>query len=145
MTDVLVKIFRCNKEANLPAYGTGGAVGIDLQTMVDIDLEFSQTTRIPTGIVLGLPDNYEAVLRPRSSTSGKGLVIHLGTVDPDYRGEVVLNVTCISGRGFFAMHGDRIAQMVIGPICRVKLEEVKSLAELGTTARGDKGFGSTGR
>lgn len=146
---VRVKICRVNKLANLPAYATEGAVGLDLQTMERIWMRSGRSRRVSTGVAIALPVGYEAQIRPRSSVSGKGLIVNLGTVDADYRGELMLNITYVGPPGeedypYEAEVGQRIAQLVIVPVPRVLFDEVDSVEELGSTARGDNGFGSTG-
>ena len=149
MSEVVVKICRINPNARLPVYATKGSVALDVQTMIDFTLYPGQSKRVPTGIAIALPDEYECQLRPRSSGSGKGLLVHLGTVDTDYRGELMLNLTYIAEEGcfpppFVAKAEERIGQMVVTPVPRVVWEEVDSLAALGETERGAAGFGSTG-
>lgn len=145
-SEVRVKIFRCNPLAKLPAYATAGSVGLDLQTMEDVSLHPGESVRLPTGIMLELPTGYEAQVRPRSSVSGKGVLVNLGTVDSDFRGQVLLNVTFIGNpeHRFEATVGSRLAQLVIMPVPRVVFDEVSMAEELGVTERGAAGFGSSG-
>ena len=100
---------------------------------------------IPTGFMLAVPDGYEAQIRPRSGlalTHGIVLPNSPGTIDADYRGELRVILGNIGQQDFTVQRGDRIAQLVIAPVVRAEWEEVSSLDE---TARGDGGFGSTGR
>lgn len=145
MTDLPVKMCRVNKAAKLPSYATEGSVGLDIQTMVDVRLYPGQSMRVTTGVAVAIPIGYEAQLRPRSSTSGKSTLVHLGTVDGDFRGEMLLNLTYLGADGWYeAKAGERIAQMVIAPVPHVIPIEVESKEELGATERGDRGFGSSG-
>lgn len=138
-----VKFARVNPAAKLPAYATDGSVGLDLQTMTDIVLLPGASERAPTGIAIELPPGHEAQIRPRSSVSREGLLVHQGTCDTDYRGELKLNLTNVGNKTFVAKAGDRIAQLVIVPVPRVEVVEV-GVGELSSTERGDKGFGSSG-
>ena len=130
----------------LPAYATPDAAGLDLVAAVDgeVVVEPGARTRIPTGLRLAIPRGYEGQIRPRS-----GLALHHGillpnapgTIDADYRGEVQVIVWNGSDAPFAVKRGDRIAQLVIAPVTRVRLERVESLD---ATARGAGGFGHTG-
>ena len=119
---------------------------MDLIAAVDSDLtiEPMQTTLVPTGIRIELPEGFEAQVRPRSGLAAKhqmGILNSPGTIDSDYRGEVKIILTNFGAAPFVVRRGDRIAQMVIGRYARVEWEEVSSLD---MTIRGDGGFGHTG-
>ena len=131
----------------IPSYATDGSAGLDLVSSENVTLEKGQVTLIPCGFGIALPPGYEAQIRPRSGLSTKGLVIvnSPGTVDSDYRGQVLVPMT-YQGLGtspniFRIMKGTRIAQMVIQRVPRVRFEQVSKLP---TTDRGEGGFGSTG-
>lgn len=96
---------------------------------------------IPCGFCFGIPDGFEGQVRPRSGASWRGLSVVLGTVDAGYRGEVFVHVHNIGAESVTITRGDRIAQLVIAPVARAKVEEVEDLDE---TERGAGGFGSTG-
>ena len=99
---------------------------------------------IPTGLVIALPDGFEAQVRPRSGLAAKHGITVLnspGTVDADYRGEINVLLVNLGSEPFTIRRGERIAQMVIAPVTRAVLSEVASLDE---TERGAGGFGSTG-
>jgi dUTP pyrophosphatase len=99
---------------------------------------------VPTGIAIQLPQGYEAQIRSRSGLAAKhGLFIlnSPGTIDSDYRGEIIVIIMNNSEDSFVVTPGMRIAQMVIAPYTKVTLNEVEELAE---TARGEGRFGSTG-
>lgn len=138
-----LKIKKTNESAVLPAYATAGSSGLDLVAIsekIDIDNGF---IAYGTGIAIEVPEGFEGQVRPRSSIRNKDLMLinSPGTVDSDYTGEIF--VTFKSTRPLKARKynvGDRIAQLVICPIERVELVEVK---ELTTTERGAGGFGST--
>ncbi|MDR3424381.1 MAG: dUTP diphosphatase [Alphaproteobacteria bacterium] len=130
----------------LPAYATLHAAGMDLCAAVDDDLTLlpGQRALIPTGIMIALPEGYEAQVRPRSGLALKNGVTVLnspGTIDADYRGEVKVILANLSDEAFTVTRGLRIAQMVVARYSRVEWEKTEQLSE---TARGAGGFGSTG-
>ena len=103
-----------------------------------------QRLLIPTGLAIALPHGFEAQVRPRSGLSlkrGIGLVNSPGTIDSDYRGELLLPVINFDREPQRIEHGERVAQMVIAPVSRVEWREVDALPE---TERAAGGFGSTG-
>jgi dUTP pyrophosphatase len=141
-----VKIVRLNKQAVLPVYATSHAAGMDISACLDspVTLEPSTTALIPSGFALELPEGYEAQLRPRSGLALRSLISlpnSPATIDADYRGEVQVILINYGREPFTVRHGDRIAQMVVAKIEQVCFEEV---GELGTTGRGEGGFGHTG-
>jgi dUTP pyrophosphatase len=130
----------------LPAYATAGAAGLDLSAAVDRDVVLAPGARalIPTGYAIALPEGYEAQVRPRSGLAarhGISIVNAPGTVDADYRGEIMVCLVNLGDAPFTVSRGERIAQMVVAPVSRVRLRETDRLDD---TARGDGGFGSTG-
>lgn len=130
----------------LPRYETEGAAGLDLVAALDgpTTLESFGRALVPTGIALQLPDGYEAQVRPRSGLSLRHGVTVLnapGTIDADYRGEVMVLLVNLGGSPFRVERGMRIAQLVVAPVSRVEAVEVP---EVEPTVRGDGGFGSTG-
>lgn len=131
----------------LPSYATPGAAGLDLYAAVteEIILAPGERRLIPTGIQLALPPGYEAQIRPRSGLAlnhGVTLLNTPGTVDSDYRGEIRVILINLGEKEFSIRRGDRIAQMVIQQVTRVRWSPV---ADLEPTARGAGGFGHTGR
>lgn len=135
-----LKIKRLDKSLPLPEYKTAGAVGFDLYAAETIMIGKFVTTKVPTGIAIELPQGHEAQIRPRSSTSANGVIVHLGTIDTDYRGELMVIVSNHYSGFLHLQRGDKIAQLVIAPIVRANLVEVEELSE---TQRGSNGFGST--
>jgi dUTP pyrophosphatase len=130
-----------------PAYQSEHASGLDLAAAVleDVALAPGEVASIPTGIRLEIPPGYEGQIRARSGLAARhaiGVPNAPGTIDADYRGEVrVLLVNW--GRAPYVVHrGDRIAQLVIAPVTRAALDVASVLSE---TARGEGGFGHTGR
>jgi dUTP pyrophosphatase len=132
----------------LPAYATAGAAGLDLHAAVPDDapvrLAPGQRAAIPTGLCLVIPPGHEGQVRARSGRAlreGLAMVNAPGTLDEDYRGEVLVLAVNLGGAPIEIRRGERVAQLVIAPITRVEVCAVTSLEE---TARGDRGFGSTG-
>ena len=145
MVKILVKKF--DKNIKLPAYKTSGSSGMDLMayTKNKITIKPSKTAIISTGIAVAIPKNYEIQIRPRSGLAAKKNISVLntpGTIDSDYRGEIKIILINLSKRSFVVKSGDRVAQMVLCPIVKGKLQEVKKLPK---TVRGKGGFGSTGK
>lgn len=137
-----------NKSQNsLPKYGTEYSAGMDLMANIDESITLKPLERclIPTGIHIELPKNTEAQIRPRSGLaikSGISIVNSPGTIDADYRGEIKVILINLSDEHYTVNHGDKIAQMVITNYIKVELDEVDELSD---TARGDGGFGHTGK
>lgn len=135
-----------DRELPLPRYMTKRSAGMDLFAAVDgeVTLEPGERRLIPTGIALSIPEGYEGQVRPRSGLAlrdGIGLVNAPGTIDADYRGEVGVLLINFGRRPFKVKRGDRIAQLVIVPVCRAVLELAE---ELDATPRSGGGFGHTG-
>jgi dUTP pyrophosphatase len=129
----------------LPRYETDGASGLDLRADEDVTLAPGERRAVPTGLALEIPAGYEGQVRPRSGLAarhGLGMVNAPGTIDADYRGEVMVILVNHGQAPFAARRGDRIAQLVIAPVARV---EVRLAEELSDTGRGGGGLGSTGR
>jgi dUTP pyrophosphatase len=133
----------------LPAYQSSHAAGLDLLAAVPeqtpLVLAAGQHAMIPTGLVIALPDGFEAQVRPRSGLAARHGVTVLnspGTVDADYRGEINVLLVNLGTEPFTIQRGERIAQMIVAPVARVELARADSLS---ATTRGSGGFGSTGR
>jgi dUTP pyrophosphatase len=129
----------------LPAYETPGAAGMDLRAAEDCVLKPGARSLIATGIAIALPDGYEAQVRPRSGLAVKHGITVLnapGTIDSDYRGEIKVPLINHGDVDFRISRGDRIAQMVIASVVQAGWTIVD---ELGETARGTGGFGSSGQ
>ena len=128
----------------LPAYETAQAAGMDLRAALDknepIVLKPGDRTLVPTGLIMEIPDGFEGQVRPRSGLAFKHGVTCLntpGTIDSDYRGEVMVLLINHGEQAFKIEHGMRIAQMVIAPVTRMEVMET-SLAS--NTERGSGGF-----
>ena len=133
----------------LPARQTEGAAGMDLAAALPADeamvLAPGQRALVPCGFAMALPMGYEAQVRPRSGLAVRHGVTVLnapGTIDADYRGEVMVPLINLGETDFTLRRGDRIAQMVIAPVSAARLIVVETLDD---TERGSNGFGSTGR
>ena len=145
MVRILVKKF--DKNIKLPTYKTSGSSGMDLVAYIKnkITINPDKTAMIPTGIAVAIPKNYEIQIRPRSGLAAKKGISVLntpGTVDADYRGEIKIILINLSKKLFMVKSGDRVAQMILCPIVKGNLKEVKKLPK---TIRGKGGFGSTGK
>lgn len=132
----------------LPGYESAGAAGLDLMAAVPahrpVTLQKGARALVPTGLVLELPRGFEAQVRPRSGLAVKHGVTVLnapGTIDSDYRGEVMVLLVNHGDQPFGIERGMRIAQLVVAPVAHAVLQEADSLTD---TARGAAGFGSTG-
>jgi dUTP pyrophosphatase len=131
----------------LPAYQSEHAAGMDL--IADIEAEFTldpmSRVSIPTGFALEIPEGFEGQVRPRSGLAFKEGITVInapGTIDADYRGEIKVLLVNLGHEPVQLHPGDRIAQLVISPVVRASVEEVDNLED---TARGEGGFGHTGR
>ena len=112
---------------------------------IKITINSGRTAIISTGIAVAIPKNYEIQIRPRSGLAAKKGISVLntpGTVDSDYRGEIKIILINLSKKPFVIESGDRVAQMILCPVVKGELEEVKNLPK---TVRGKGGFGSTGK
>lgn len=147
---VRVELVRLAHAADLPlpAYQTAHAAGLDLVAAVPDDAPMVLAPRaralVPTGLVIALPEGYEAQVRPRSGLALKhGITLpnSPGTIDADYRGEVMVILANLGDEPFTIRRGERIAQLVVAPVTHATLVEVATLSE---TERGAGGFGSTG-
>ena len=123
---------------------------MDLQAALDGPLTLAPGDRVavPTGIAIALPPGHEGQVRPRSGLARKhgiGMVNAPGTIDEDYRGEVQVLLVNLGREPYTIQPGDRVAQLVVAAVARVRPELVQSIDELGATQRGGGGFGSTGR
>jgi dUTP pyrophosphatase len=132
----------------LPAYQSAHAAGLDLAAAVPPDAPVTLAplgrTMIATGFAMALPDGFEAQVRPRSGLAARHGVTVLntpGTIDADYRGEILVILVNLGSEPFVVTRGMRIAQLVVAPVARADVTEVTMLED---TARGAGGFGSTG-
>ncbi len=130
----------------LPEYQTSGSAGMDLRAWLETSVTLQPMERqlIPTGLYIALPDNYEAQIRPRSGLSikrGLTLINAVGTIDSDYRGELMIPIINLSTEAQTIENGERIAQMIIARYEQADFSLVEALSE---TQRGTGGFGHSG-
>jgi len=139
---------RIGSEFPLPAYATGGSAGLDLRACLSelLILQPGQTELLPTGLSIHLEDPaLAAVILPRSGLGHKhGIVLGnlVGLIDSDYQGPLMVSCWNRGNAAFTIQPGERIAQLVVVPVVQVDLEVVTDFA---TSARGDGGFGHSGR
>lgn len=155
-----LEVKKLHPDARIPKYQSEGAAGFDLHALVNKDYKASHTCMkdgkpvkvicpkeigiVKTGLSVAVPPGYEMQVRPRSGLAAKKCITvenSPGTVDSDYRGEIMV-ILRNEGTDYFIVHdGDRIAQAVIAPVEQATIVEVEELSE---TARGSGGLGSTG-
>ena len=144
-----LRIRKLDPRAILPQYQSELAAGLDLTALLPegteaVTIEPGRIYLAKTGLAVAIPPGYEAQVRPRSGLASKSAITlpnAPGTIDADYRGEVMVPLINLGREPYRLVHGTRIAQMVIAPVARAAIEEVQSLDD---TARGAGGFGSTG-
>tara|TARA_B100000029_G_scaffold430392_1_gene441325 strand:+ start:1773 stop:2210 length:438 start_codon:yes stop_codon:yes gene_type:complete len=145
MAKVLIK--KLSPQVKLPLYKSTGASGMDLMAFINSPIVIKPKTSslIPTGISLAFSEDYEIQIRPRSGLAAKNNISILntpGTIDSDYRGEIKIIIYNHGNKDFIINNKDRIAQIVLAPVIKMKFEETENLPE---TVRGEGGFGSTGK
>ena len=146
---VIVPIVRVSERPSqeLPLYVTEGASGMDVRASLDEPLVLAAGDRsaVPTGLAVAVPRGWEIQVRPRSGLAihhGVTVVNAPGTIDADYRGEIRVLLVNLGRRPYTIGHGDRIAQLVLCPVGRMRWDPMETLDE---TKRGSGGFGSTGK
>ena len=145
-SNTVIRVALLREGARLPVRATPGSTGFDLYACLeDRDEEITvgpDPVLIPTGIAIEFPPSLDVQIRPRSGLSSRGIMVSLGTIDSDYRGEIFVTMYTVGYRAQQAVrNGDRIAQMAVGIRAEVSLEVADSLGE---TERGQGGHGSTG-
>jgi dUTP pyrophosphatase len=143
---VRVRFQKLRPDALTPRYMSAGAAGMDLASAAGeaVRVEPRARVAVPTGLAFAIPAGYEGQVRPRSGLARKQGVTVInapGTIDSDYRGEVVVLLVNLGDKVHIIEPGDRIAQLVIAPVTSAELEEA---SELDRTDRGAGGFGHTG-
>jgi dUTP pyrophosphatase len=142
---IAIKALKMHPEARLPRYahvGPFGDLAADLHAISAWTIEPGQTVAIPTGLALGLPAGYGALVEDRSGMALRGLTTLAGVIDPGYRGEIKVVLTNLADDAQKILAGDRVAQLRIVQRIEAEFEEVTELDE---TVRDGGGFGSTGR
>jgi dUTP pyrophosphatase len=147
--EIAVKRLPHGEDLPLPAYESAHAAGMDLRAAVPEDapltLHPGDRRAVPTGLAIAIPPGFEGQVRPRSGLALRHGVTCLnspGTVDADYRGEVMVILINHGPEAFVVRRGERIAQLLISPVVQARWREVN---ELDATGRGEGGFGSTGQ
>jgi len=139
-----IRIKKLDPAAVLPVYAHGPAedAGLDLHSLVRVELPPGHALPVATGLAIELPPGYEAQVRPRSGLAMKhSVTVNFGTIDPGYRGEIRVIMFNLGKTPYVVERWDRIAQLVISRYETIEWEE----GELGDSARGEGGFGSSGR
>ncbi len=139
---IRVKLLRDG--AKVPVRATALASGFDIHACMDEPVEVGQRpVVVPTGIAMEVPPGLDAQFRPRSGLARQGVLATFGTLDADYRGEIMITLYTVAPDITYTIQpGDRIAQLVVGRLAPVEFTEIEVLSE---TARGAGGHGSTGR
>jgi dUTP pyrophosphatase len=143
---MVLKVKLLRPGARLPSRATAGSSGLDLYACIEapgyIDVG-PDVALVPTGIAIEAPSGFDLQIRPRSGLGRLGVNVVFGTVDADYRGELLVSMFAFGSRQSYRISdGDRIAQLVVS---RVEMASVVEVAELDETERGAGGHGSTGR
>ena len=145
--EVEVRFARIHEDAQAPTQGTLEAAGWDLRALEDTEVIRGESSRIRTGLAVAIPPGWEGQIRSRSSLGAKGMIMPngVGTIDSDYRGELMILATWIGeGDSIKLAKGERVAQLLIAPVPLTKFTEV-DFEDLSQTERGEGGFGSSGR
>jgi len=140
-----LKIKKLDSNAIIPAYQTELSAGFDLHSIEDYVIKPMERKLIKTGLAFEIEEGYEIQIRPRSGLAFKHGITVLnspGTIDADYRGEIMVLLINLGEREFEIKKGDRIAQAVVSPVIQAEFIEVEKLSD---TKRGRGGFGSTGK
>ena len=145
MVKVLIK--KLNPGVEIPVYKTSGASGMDLMAFTEEPIKIAPNNSylVPTGLSMAFSEDYEVQIRPRSGLAAKNNISVLntpGTIDSDYRGEIKIIIFNHGKKDFVINNKDRVAQMILTPVVKMKFEEVDNLPD---TLRGEGGFGSTGK
>ena len=142
-----VQFARLENDARLPTQGSSQAAGWDLYALEETRVTRNKSSMIRTGLAVAIPEGWEGQIRCRSSLGKKGMIMPngIGTIDSDYRGELMVLATWIGeGDEFVVTKGERIAQLLFAPVPTITIQET-TVENLGRTERGEGGFGSTGQ
>ena len=145
-TQIEVKITKLNPDAIIPTYAHPTDAGADISALEETKIEPGETKIVKTGIAVAIPAGYEIQIRPRSGLSVKTklrIPNAPGTIDTEYRGEIGVPICNTGDVPYVIEKGMKVAQMLIAPTPMIKWDEVTTVEELGTTSRGEGGFGST--
>jgi dUTP pyrophosphatase len=142
--DIEVAVRRLRPDAVLPSYAHPGDAGLDLTAVEAVTLEPGERTAVPTGLAVAIPVGWVGLVHPRSGLARRhGLTVANapGTIDAGYRGEVQVLLINLGAETVHLAAGERVAQLLLQPVGQAQVVEVD---DLGETARGAGGFGSTG-
>lgn len=128
--------------ATMPKRANATDAGLDIASREMVYMKPKERFLVDTGVHVEIPEGYMGLLVGRSSMGKRGLDVHIGIIDSDYRGAIKVNVTNNSRAAAYIVEGERIAQLIVVPIGLPEPLEVEALTE---TDRGEGGFGSTGR
>ena len=142
-----VEFAKLSPQARLPTRGSSQAAGWDLYALEETIINRRKSSMIKTGLAVAIPEGWEGQIRCRSSLGKKGMIMPngVGTIDSDYRGELMVLATWIGeGESFTVKAGERVAQLLFAPVPNVEIIETE-YEKLGQTERGKGGFGSSGQ
>jgi dUTP pyrophosphatase len=140
---LVLKTKRLREDAKIPAYAHPGDAGLDLYVAEDVTLLSGKRAGVLTGIAMEIPEGYVGLIWDKSGLSMRhGLKTLGGVIDAGYRGEVIVGIINLSDEEHTIQKGEKVAQMIIQRKESVAIEETEKLSE---TARGERGFGSTGK
>lgn len=147
MQKPIIEVIKLRPDAQIPRYMTALAAGLDICALPErpLVLEPGERCLVPTGLAFAIPEGFEVQVRPRSGLAirqGITLLNSPGTIDADYRGEICIIVINHGQEPVEINPGDRIAQLVVAPVCQAELVHANELSE---TERGAGGFGHTGK
>lgn len=136
-----IKVKRLDTQAMLPTRAHAHDAGLDLYCLMDTSYKPGEVVKVPTGVAMDIEPGYVGLVRDRSSVSKQALKVTAGVVDAGYTGEVCVMLLNLSGEHGCIRAGQKIAQVLIVPVALPEVIEVEAVA---ASARGDKGFGSSG-
>ena len=142
-----VEFAKLSPQVKLPTRGSSQAAGWDLYALEETIINRRKSSMIKTGLAVAIPEGWEGQIRCRSSLGKKGMIMPngVGTIDSDYRGELMVLATWIGeGESFTVKAGERVAQLLFAPVPNVEIIETE-YEKLGQTERGKGGFGSSGQ
>ena len=140
MKDTLKVKLLC-EDAKLPTRGSEKAAGYDLYSCENVTLPVMGIAKIKTGVSIAIFEHHYGRIAPRSSLGVKGIMVHAGVIDSDYRGEIIVVLQNL-GKSEYVIHKqDKIAQLILE---KISMPQIVQVSELDDTVRGEQGFGSTG-
>lgn len=138
-----LKVKKVHPEAKLPTYANPHDAGMDWYALERVTLKPGEVGKVRSGVSIEIPEGYVGLFWDKSSVSTKGKIKSVGgVIDAGYRGEVLMGVMNLGQEEYIFEKGDKVLQMLIQPVNIVEIEEAEELSE---TARGQGGFGSTGK